>query len=86
MKKRNKSRLTKTDIDTILKLQRNYDCLEQEAREFMCLIAEYEKTGVIRVTPLFDNDYLFFAIRMINDAIKEGRYIPEKKENPSQGQ
>lgn len=86
MKKRNKSRLTKTDIDTILKLQRNYDYLEQEAKDLMCFIDEYEEKGTIRVTPVLDNLDLSIAIKMVYEAIKEGRYIPKKKETPSQSQ
>lgn len=67
-RKKPKSRLTKVDLDAVLKLQRDYDALEADCKTLLNIIVNLAK-GKEEPTMLEFNDhegYLSFVIDLIH--------------------
>jgi hypothetical protein len=79
MSKRNKSRLTKADLCSVLKLQQDYDNLCQDVRQLMMLILDYEQLNIVRRNIKPSGDYVALCHEMIYEAIQSGRYVVKKE-------
>jgi hypothetical protein len=75
-KKRNKSKLTKVDLDAVLKLKEDYDNLKQDVAQLMMFIMDFEQMGLVRRNILSSDMNVTVCSNTLYDAIKEGRYKP----------
>jgi hypothetical protein len=78
MSKRNKSRLTKADLGSVLKLQQDYDNLCQDVLQLMMFILDYEQLNVVRRNIKSSDDYVTLCYEKIYEAIQSGRYASKE--------
>jgi hypothetical protein len=83
MSKRNKSRLTKADLGSVLRLQQDYDNLCQDVLQLMMFILDYEQLNVVRRNIKSSDGYVTLCYEKIYEAIQSGRYASKEsvKEN-----
>jgi hypothetical protein len=74
MSKRNKSRLTKADLGSVLKLQQDYDNLCHDVLQLMMFILDYEQFGTVRRNVKSSDDNVTLCYNEIYNAIQDGRY------------
>ena len=67
MKRRNKSRLTHTDVNSICKMQHKIDRLHQFILSIYSIAIDGKYHNMIQEDDMYDDPYIFMAMRVIKE-------------------
>ena len=67
MKQKNKSRLTRTDVDKICQMQHKIDRLHQFILSIYSIAIDGKYSNMIQEDDMYDDPYIFMAMRVIKE-------------------